>query len=107
LLLFPSSSRRNPLPPRTLQCLRSTLPGEPPEDAEEYVFLPAVCGAERARGSGVWGVVAEAARKAAPWQTARRGARRADPGRGGGRINRLRSPISPAAPPLHAANRPG
>jgi hypothetical protein len=25
------------------------LPGEPPEDAEEYVFLPVVCGKERGR----------------------------------------------------------
>jgi hypothetical protein len=28
-------------------------------------------------------------------------------GRGGGRLNPLRSPISPAAPPIHAANQPG
>jgi hypothetical protein len=46
------------------------LPGNPPEDAEEYVFLPVVCAAGG---------------NAAARRTVRRGARRADPGRDGGR----------------------
>jgi hypothetical protein len=28
------------------------LPGEPPEDAEEYVFLPVICGARRGADKG-------------------------------------------------------
>jgi hypothetical protein len=68
------------------------LPGEPPEDAEEYVFLPVVCGAKPGCGE---------------WVRKRRGTRRAALGRDRGRLNRIHGPIQHAVLPFHTTNRPG
>jgi hypothetical protein len=58
-------------------------------------------------GGGLRRVAWEDAGNAVPRRAARHRTRRADPGRGGGRLNLLRSPICPDAPPIHTANRSG
>jgi hypothetical protein len=79
------------------------LPGEPPEDAEEYVFVPVVrvAGGGRRRGADRGG---GGRKRDSPPGSPARGAE-GRPRTGSRAVKPPPPPVCPAGPPLHAANR--